>query len=86
MKNVIDQLSTDYNLTKKLAKEVIEAVVEGFKIEVFNSGKLKVGGLGTFSIKDVSERKGRNPKTGAEITIPAKKTLAFKAEKSLRYL
>lgn len=86
MKNVIDTLAVEYNLTKKLAKEVVEAVVEGIRAEILTTEKLKVNGLGTFSIKESKERKGRNPKTGEEITIPAKKGVAFKAEKILRNL
>lgn len=46
--------------------------------------KVQIIGFGTFEVKSREERKGRNPQTGAEITIPASKTPVFKAGKGLK--
>jgi DNA-binding protein HU-beta len=46
--------------------------------------RLAIPGLGVFSVKDRKARKGRNPKTGAEIDIEAKKAISFRAAKSLK--
>ena len=83
MKQVIDQVAEQFSLTKKLAGEVVAAVIEGVARELKADGKVKVKGLGTFTIKEKAARKGRNPQTGEEIQIAAKKAIGFKAEKAL---
>jgi len=83
MKQVVDQIAETFNLTKKLANEVVTTVIEGITRELKADGKIKVKGLGTLTIKDKTARQGRNPKTGEVIEIAAKKAVAFKAEKSL---
>ena len=52
--------------------------------EFKDGGELSLPGVGKFSVKNQAERKGRNPKTGAEITIPAGRRVAFSASKSLK--
>ncbi len=83
MKQVIDQVAEQFNLTKKLANEVVGTVIEGIVAELKEAGKVKVKGLGTLTVKEKAERKGRNPKTGEELIIPAKRAVGFKAEKAL---
>ena len=86
MKNVVKQLATDYNLTQKLAGEVVVAVVDGLVKEILSSEKLRVSGLGTFSVKESKAREGRNPATGEKIQIPAKKSVKFAPTKELKNL
>jgi len=83
MKQVVDTIADQFSLTKKLANEVVTAVIDGVTRELKADGKVKVKGLGTLTIKEKAARKGRNPKTGEEIEIAAKKAIGFKAEKSL---
>ena len=52
--------------------------------EFKDGGELSLPGVGKFSVKNQAERKGRNPKTGAEITIPAGRRVAFSASKGLK--
>lgn len=47
-------------------------------------GEVKVTGLGIFAVKEKKERQGRNPKTGAVITIPAGKKLKFRFSSTLK--
>ncbi len=70
--------------TKKHAEEALAAVLESIKEGVQEDGKVQLIGFGTFSTKTREARKGRNPKTGQEITIPASTTVAFKASSSLK--
>jgi DNA-binding protein HU-beta len=84
MKNVIKDLATNYNLTQKLAGEVVEAVVQGILNEILASGKLRITDLGTFVVKTSTARVGRNPKTGEELNIPSKKSVRFTPTKALK--
>ena len=86
MKNVIKDLAKNYNLTQKLAGEVVEAVVQGILNEILASGKLRINDLGTFVIKTSTAHIGRNPKTGEEISIPSKKSVRFTPTKALKNL
>ncbi len=59
-------------------------MLESIKEGVQEDGKVQIIGFGTFATKTREARKGRNPKTGQEITIPASTTVAFKASSSLK--
>lgn len=84
MKNVIEKIAVDFNLTKKLAKEVVESVVDGILDGIKTGNKLRISGLGSFSVVEKAERAGRNPATGETITIPAKKAVKFTTAKELK--
>lgn len=71
-------------MTKKDAEKSINAVFASIEEALANNDKVQVIGFGTFEVKVREERKGRNPQTGAEITIPASKTPVFKAGKGLK--
>ena len=82
--DLINVVSTKVDLTKTKTSEVIDAVVEAVK-EALNAGeKVTLVGFGTFQTAQRAERKGRNPKNGAEILIPAKKVAKFKPGSSLQ--
>ena len=74
--------------TSDVPKVVVERVLDGLRgvmESVFDDGGgISLPGVGKFSVKNQAERKGRNPKTGAEITIPAGRRVAFSASKSLK--
>jgi DNA-binding protein HU-beta len=67
--------------TKVQAEESIQAVLTSVKNLAIEDGKVTVQGYGTFSNKLRAEREGRNPMTGATITIEAKEVFSFKASK-----
>ncbi len=81
---LIDAIATRTDLSKVNVKKVLD----GYHAEV--SGSLKKGkpvqllGFGTFSVAKRNARKGRNPKTGAVISIKAAKVPKFKAGKALK--
>jgi DNA-binding protein HU-beta len=70
--------------TKKQAEEALTAVIEGIKAGIEQAGKVQLIGFGTFAVKERAERTGRNPQTGATITIPASKSVSFKASPTLK--
>lgn len=71
-------------MTKKDAEKVINAVFSSIEEALANNDKVQIIGFGTFEVKTREERKGRNPQTGKEITIPASKSPVFKAGKGLK--
>ena len=76
---LIAAVANDANLTKKDA-EALNAIPAALK----DGDKVTLVGFGTFEVRERPERKGRNPQTGAEITIEASKLPAFKAGKALK--
>ena len=71
-------------LTKKDAEKAINALFISVEEALAQEDKVQIIGFGTFEVKNREERKGRNPQTGAEITIPASKNPVFKAGKGLK--
>jgi len=71
-------------LTKKDAEKAINALFASVEEALAQEDKVQIIGFGTFEVKAREERKGRNPQTGAEITIPASKNPVFKAGKGLK--
>ncbi len=79
---LINTVSGDY--TKKDAEAVVNAVFETIKGTLADDGNFSFPGFGTFKVKSRAARKGRNPRTGAEITIKASKTVTFKPAPSFK--
>jgi len=81
---LIDAIADKSELTKADAGRALDGFL-GAVTEALSSGdSVALVGFGTFAVKDRAERKGRNPQTGAEITIKAAKIPSFKAGKSLK--
>lgn len=59
-------------------EKIIKGAIEKIKDALVDGDEVSLYGLGTFSVRDVEERTGRNPQTGEEITIPAHKSPKFK--------
>lgn len=74
----------ELELTKKAAASIIDALPVVLVGLAKSHGKVMVPALGSFSVKNKPERKGRNPSTGAEITIAASKKLAFTVAKAAK--
>jgi len=73
-------------LTKKATEEVVDAVFGALATAIKKDARFSYPGFGTFVVRNRKERKGRNPKTKAEILIPASKTVAFKPAPKLKAL
>lgn len=81
---LISKMAGDANITKVQAKAALESLIDGVKKTLKKKGgRLSLVGFGTFSVSQRKARIGRNPKTGAELKIPAKKVVRFKAGKEL---
>lgn len=65
-------------VTKRDAAVVVDTVFEAMIEELVQGRELKIGGFGTFSLRQRAARKGRNPKTGAPVEIPASTTVVYR--------
>jgi DNA-binding protein HU-beta len=84
---LVDQVvkaSKSTNLSKKAASELIDVVFDTVGKAIKKEARFSYPGFGTFSVKKRAARKGRNPRTGAEIRIKASKTVGFKPAPSLK--
>jgi DNA-binding protein HU-beta len=81
---LITSIAEKSGLTKKDAEKALKAFTESVQDTLSNNDKVQLVGFGTFEVRARGERKGRNPKTLEEITIPASKAPVFKAGKELK--
>ena len=81
---VADRLSELLGKPVVMAKDVVGEDAKAKAAALKDGDKVTLGGFGTFEVRERPERKGRNPQTGAEITIEASKLPAFKAGKALK--
>jgi len=70
--------------SKKEAAEIVETVFDTIKETLERGEKIKISGFGNFVVRDKNARVGRNPQTGKEITISARRVLTFKPSQVLK--
>jgi integration host factor subunit alpha len=70
--------------SKKEAAEIVEVVFDTIKETLEAGEKIKISGFGNFVVRDKNSRIGRNPQTGQEITISARRVLTFKPSQVLK--
>lgn len=81
---IIASIAEKSGLTKKDSEAALKALTETVTETLAKGEKVQLVGFGTFEVRARAERKGHNPKTNAEITIPASKAPVFKAGKELK--
>src|ERR1044071_10261706 len=83
---LVEDVARAAELTKKDAERLVEIVFESI-IETLNHGeKIELRGFGSFRVRERGARRGRNPKTGDPVDIPAKRVPYFKPGKELKEL
>jgi DNA-binding protein HU-beta len=70
--------------SKKTVEAVLKTTADVIAAELFEGGEVALPGLGKLGVKERGARTGRNPTTGEEIAIPAKRVPAFSAAKALK--
>ena len=83
---LITEIAKSAKVSKKEANEVLAATLETIEKAVKKGDKVTLVGFGTFERRERAARKGRNPQTGKEIKIAAKKVPAFSAGKKFKEL
>ena len=83
---LVEEVARAAELTKKDSEVIVEEVFKNI-IEALNRGeKIELRGFGSFRVRQRDARRGRNPKTGAPVDIPAKRVPYFKPGKELKEL
>ncbi len=80
---LIDAIAAESGLTKADSKKALDAFIKVTGEALKNNDKIALVGFGSFGVSERSARTGRNPQTGKEITIAAKKVVKFKAGSEL---
>ncbi|NPD48047.1 MULTISPECIES: HU family DNA-binding protein [unclassified Lentimicrobium] len=75
---LIEAMANESGLTKADAKKALDAFIKATSDSLGKGERVALVGFGSFSVSMREARKGRNPQTGAEITIAAKKVIKFK--------
>ncbi len=83
-KELVQNIAEDAGISKTVAEKVLNAVIGEITGALSNREKVTFVGFGTFSVNERPARKGRNPKTGKEINIPASFVPKFKPGKTLK--
>ena len=83
---LIAKIADKTETSKVRVDQILGALVETIVDEVKGGGDITLTGLGTFSLTQRAARKGRNPRTGATIDIPASKAMKFKPSKAVKDL
>ena len=81
--DLINQVATSTGLSKAKASEAINAFMEAVQVSLVQGKRVTLVGFGTFETSNRQARIGRNPKTGVEISIPAKRVAKFRAGSKL---
>ncbi len=83
---LVARIAEQAGVSKKQADRCLKAFIEALVDALQKGEKVAIPGFGIFQVKERAARKGRNPKTGEEIIIPARKVVHFKPAKQLREL
>jgi integration host factor subunit alpha len=79
-----DKLFEELGLNKREAKEIVEQFFEEIRVCLENNEQVKLSGFGNFDLRDKRQRPGRNPKTGEEIPISARRVVTFRPGQKLK--
>jgi len=84
--DLVEKVANEADMTKKDAEQLVEIIFDSIT-ETLNRGeKIELRGFGSFRVRERNSRKGRNPKTGSSVDIPAKRVAYFKPGKELKEL
>lgn len=79
-----ERLFDDLGLNKREAKDLVDLFFETIRQALEQGEQVKLSGFGNFELRDKGERPGRNPKTGEEIPISARRVVTFRPGQNLR--
>lgn len=79
-----EKLYEELGLNKREAKEIVELFFEEVRIALENGEQVKLSGFGNFDLRKKNRRPGRNPKTGEEIPISARRVVTFRPGQKLK--
>ncbi len=81
---IAEKLYEELGLNKREAKEIVEMFFEDIRSALETGNQVKLSGFGNFDLRDKNQRPGRNPKTGEEIPISARRVVTFRPGQKLK--
>ncbi|MDZ7598301.1 MAG: integration host factor subunit alpha [Desulfobacterales bacterium] len=82
--DIVERLQAELGFPKSQAIEITESLIEVIKASLESGDDVLVSGFGKFCVKDKNQRKGRNPATGEDAILPARRVVTFKCSGKLR--
>ena len=82
--NLIDSVSSQSGFTKKQSTDIVETIIGSMKDALSTGEDVLISGFGKFCVRRKAERKGRNPDTGDDLILPARRVVTFKCSGKLR--
>ena len=82
--DMAEHLFEELGLNKREAKELVEMFFEEIRAALEHGRQVKLSGFGNFDLRDKNQRPGRNPKTGEEIPITARRVVTFRPGQKLK--
>ncbi|HIF9532144.1 integration host factor subunit alpha [Photobacterium damselae] len=82
--DLAENLFENVGLSKRDAKDTVEVFFEEVRKALENGEQVKLSGFGNFDLRDKNERPGRNPKTGEDIPITARRVVTFRPGQKLK--
>lgn len=80
---LVELIAKDTGITKRAAASAVDSMLDGMTSALKQNQRVTLGGFGTWGVSNRKARTGRNPRTGEEIQIRAKKSVRFRAGKHL---
>ncbi|HEY4732487.1 MAG TPA: integration host factor subunit alpha [Gammaproteobacteria bacterium] len=82
--DMAERLFEEFGLNKREAKDLVEMFFEEIRAALHEGQQVKLSGFGNFNLRDKKQRPGRNPKTGEEIPISARRVVTFHPGQKLK--
>ena len=82
--DIVEGLNNEIGLNKREAKELVDMFFNDIKDLLSEGHDVKLSGFGNFQLRDKSPRPGRNPRTGEDVEISARRVVTFKSGQKLK--
>ena len=82
--DMAESLDNELGLNKREARELVDTFYEELRAALAMGEAIKLSGFGNFDLRDKNQRPGRNPKTGEEIPITARRVVTFRPGQKLK--
>ena len=82
--DIAEHLFTQLGMSKREAKDMVEAFFEEIRQALERREQVKISGFGNFDLREKNQRPGRNPKTGEDIPISARRVVTFRPGQKLK--
>lgn len=82
--DMVEHLYEELGLNKREAKDLVEMFFEEVRLALGQGQNVKLSGFGNFMLRDKTQRPGRNPKTGEDIPVEARRVVTFRPGQKLK--